>query len=474
MDAAAPEPQVTTRWLGLAGLAIGVFMFTLDASIVNVALPTLVRTLDTSFATVQWIVLSYLLMATALVLTAARWGEIWGKKRAYMGGLAVFILGSVLCGLAPDIGWLIAFRAVQGLGAVFVSALGAAIVGEMFPPRERGRAMGIIGSAVLLGVALGPSLGGLVIAVSSWRWMFYINLPIGLAALLVLSRYVPDIAPRAPAHAFDWPGNLLAALMLCTFPLALTWGQSDGFARAHVLALLFVSLLALVTFLWVEARSPGPLLDLNVFRNRVFANGLTMSGIMFLVLTGTGFLMPFYLEVVARFSPAKVGMLLAISPIAGGVIAPLGGLLSDRIGARFVTICGLALIAIGLSLFTWIGETVSIVGFAACVIPIGIGMGMFQAANDSNVLNAVAPERLGLASALLSLMRTLGQTAGVPLLATIFSIAAWGSAGRASGQALLAQPPAALLHATHVAFATAAAIVVCAIVAATRRQTSQT
>jgi EmrB/QacA subfamily drug resistance transporter len=462
----APEPPPSPhRWLGLVGVCMGVFMFTLDSSIVNVATPTLVRAFGTTFSTVQWVVLAYLLIATALVMAAAWLGDVYGKRRAYLFGVAVFTFGSMLCGLSPSIGWLIACRALQGLGAVFVSALGAAIVGEMFAPRERGRAMGMIGSAVLLGVALGPSVGGLIIELAGWRWMFLVNIPVGIATMAVIYRFVPDIAPRHATSAFDWTGTLVAAAMLASLALGLTWGQRDGFGTPLVVALLATFAISLMAFVLVESRARAPLLDLRLFSNRPFAVGLLMSNLVFLVLGGTGFLLPFFLEVVAHYPTAKVGLLLAISPVVGGVIAPLGGTLADRLGARRVALTGLALIASGCLLFVTVDDQVTIWGYALRVAPVGIGMGLFNAANNSGVLNAVSHEQLGIASALLSLMRTLGQTTGVPLLAAAFSLAALGHAGSAQHQALLTLPTDSLVRATHWAFFVAGCILLAALAA---------
>jgi EmrB/QacA subfamily drug resistance transporter len=463
-----PAGSTSARWLGLTGLCIGVFMFTLDGSIVNVALPTLVTALSTSFDMVQGVVVAYLLVATALVMPAARWGDRVGKPRAYALGLLLFTAGSLLCGLAPTVGWLIAFRALQGLGAVLVSALGAAIVGEMFGPHERGRAMGMIGSAVLLGVAIGPSLGGFIISIAGWRWMFLVNIPVGLIAFAVVQRFVPAIAPRAPNAPFDWPGTLLAGVMLSAFALGLIGGQRNGFADPFVVMLLVVALVSLLTFLKVEASKDGALLDLRLFRNVPFASGLLMAGLMFMVLAGTGFLMPFFLEVIAGYSTAQVGLLLAISPIAGGVVAPFGGALSDRVGSRVVTVSGLTLIALGSASFITMDAHPGVLGFALRVIPIGTGMGLFNAANNSSVLNAVTREQLGIASALLSLVRTLGQTTGVPLLAAVFTLAALGHATSGKPHALLSLPTDTLLHGMHVAFGAAAVFVGGAIWAAVR------
>ncbi|HTS54713.1 MAG TPA: DHA2 family efflux MFS transporter permease subunit [Burkholderiales bacterium] len=457
-----PSPE---RWLGLIGLCLGVFMFTLDASIVNVALPTLVAAFGTTFSTIQWVVLGYLLIATALVMAAARLGDIHGKKRAYLAGLAIFTLGSLLCGMAPSAGWLIACRAVQGLGAVFVSALGAAIVGEMFATTERGRALGMIGSAVLLGVALGPSVGGFIIAWVGWRWMFFVNIPVGIVAMSVVFRFVPDIPGRPASAGLDWPGTVLACVMLGGMALGLTWGQRDGFETPLVVGLLATAIVALAAFLYVEPRVASPILDLRVFRNKPFATGLLMGYLVFLVLGGTGFLLPFFLEVMAHYPTAKVGLLLAISPIVGGVTAPIGGALADRVGPRWVALSGLLLVALGCVLFTSIDEHVTVWGFALRVAPVGLGMGLFNAANNSSVLNAVPRDQLGIASALLSLMRTLGQTTGVPVIASIFSLVALGETSGGRHHALLTLPAESLLRGLHWAFIAAAGLSLAAFAA---------
>ncbi|MEO8630376.1 MAG: DHA2 family efflux MFS transporter permease subunit [Betaproteobacteria bacterium] len=463
--ASAPaSPGPPSRSLGLIGLCIGVFMFTLDASIVNVAMPTLVKAFDTTFAVVQWVVLSYLLVATALVMAAAHLGDRFGRRRSYLFGLAVFTIGSLLCGLSTSIATLIACRVLQGLGAVFVSALGAAIVGEMFKPNERGRALGMIGSAVLLGVAIGPSIGGFIIELAGWRWMFLVNIPVGIGAFFAVRRFVPESSVQPSDHPFDWLGTVLAAVLLSAFALGMTWGQRDGFTSTLVLALLAFAVVALILFIVVESRAAGPILDLRLLRNKAFASGLLISGIVFLVLGGTGFLLPFFLEVVSQYSIGKVGMLMAISPVLGGVTAPFGGMLSDRLGSRWVAFAGLALIAVGCFSFGSIDDHVSVLGFALRVAPFGIGMGLFNAANNSSVLNAVPRERLSIASALLSLMRTLGQTTGVPVIASIFALSALGHTGSAQHQALLTLSSDSLVRGIHVAFVSAGLIVMVGLV----------
>jgi nitrate/nitrite transporter NarK len=295
--------------------------------------------------------------------------------------------------------------------------------------------------------------------------MFLVNIPFGIAAFTVICLLVPTMRARPAIHRFDWPGTALACTMLTALALGLTWGQRDGFGSPLIEALLAVAVLGFGAFVLVESLVAGPSLDLRVFRNRPFAIGLSMSGLVFVVLGGTGFLLPFYLEIVAGYPTAKVGLLMAVSPVLGGLTAPMGGTLADRLGARRVSLAGLTLLAVGCALLASVGPQISALEFALRVAPIGMGMGLFNAANNSSVLNAVPRERLGIASALLSLMRTLGQTTGVPLLATVFSLAALGHGVGEPRPALLTLPAPSLVHGMHWAFATAACIALLALTA---------
>ncbi len=457
-------PASPRRWIGLAGIGTGIFMFTLDGSIVNVALPTLVTELSTDFATVQWIVLAYLLVVSSLVLGAARMGDLHGKKRIYLAGLGLFTAASFGCALSPDVRWLIAMRAVQGLGGVFVAALGAAIIAEIFPPKERGRALGFIGTSVLLGVALGPTLGGLILHYASWRWMFLVNIPIGIVVIVLLARVLPP-RPSPPGRAgFDWPGTVLLAIGLISLALAFTFGQRQGFGTQPVPALFALAGAGILAFLVRERQAASPLIDLRLLANAQLAGGLGACVLAFTVLGGMTFILPFFLQLVGGFQAAQVGLLLAISPAVGGITAPLAGHLADRIGARWVTALGACSVALGCFLLATLDENISVLSFAARVAFVGLGTGMFNAANNASVLNSVKRENLGVASGLLSLMRTLGQSTGVPLAATTFGLLALGHAGVGDAQALLGLPPASLVHGTRWVFIGAGLVALAAAV----------
>ena len=244
------------KWWALLGIGMGMLMSTLDASIVNVSLPTLVRALNTDFATVQWVVLSYLLVITTLMLSVARLGDMLGKKKLYNIGLVIFTIGSLLCGLAPTVGWLIAFRAVQGVGAVMLTALGTAIITEVFPPEERGRALGIGGGIVAVGIALGPTVGGLLIGTIGWRSVFLVNVPIGILAAFIVHRVIPTLARDEAAKRFDIVGAAIMFVTVGSYALGMTLGQDMGFSTPLVLGLLATAVVGLLLFVLVERAGP--------------------------------------------------------------------------------------------------------------------------------------------------------------------------------------------------------------------------
>ena len=317
-----PLTNSQKSWV-LLGIGLSVLMSTLDVGIINVALPTLVEFFHTSFPKAQWAILGYQLVSSGLVLGATRLGDMWGKKSLYLGGLIVFTISSLLCGLAPSIEALIGFRALQGLGSLFISGLGLAIITEVFPASERGRAVGTIGAVVSLGVALGPSVGGLLIGFAGWHSVFLVNVPLGILAVLVVFRVVPpSIRPTDPQR-FDAIGALLAFVTLGCFALGMTQGQSQGFGSTSALALLSLAVINFVSFLLLQSRLTYPLLELDLFRNLQLSMGLLSGWIVFIVLTGTLLITPFFLEGVMNYSTAKVGLLLAVSPVTSGLIDPI-------------------------------------------------------------------------------------------------------------------------------------------------------
>jgi EmrB/QacA subfamily drug resistance transporter len=439
------------KWYVMVAVAMGIFLATIDGSIVNVALPTLVRELNTDFPTVQWVVLAYLLTLATVMLSMGRLGDMLGKKPVYTAGFVLFTAGSVLCGLAPTVYWLIGFRVVQAVGASMIMALGMAIVTEAFPPHERGRALGISGTVVSIGVVVGPTVGGLILGAASWHWIFFVNLPVGVVGTLLVLRFVPDFRP-AGGQRFDFAGALTLLISLLSLLLAMTLGQRLGFADPRVLLLFGVWAAFLAIFVAIERRSPQPMIDLNLFRNRLFSVNLVTGLITFISMGGTIILMPFLLENVLGYSTRQVGLLMATVPLGIGVVAPISGSLSDRVGTRPITVVGLAAMLLGFFALSTVTTEMTTLGYILRFLPVGIGMGIFQSPNNSAVMGAVPRRRLGVASGLLSMTRTLGQTTGIAVLGALWASRVLFHSPTTLPQGVTNAPPAAQVAGLHDTF----------------------
>ena len=380
----------------------------------------LVRELKTDFATVQWVVLGYLLVQTTLMLSMGRLGDMIGKKPIYTTGVVIFTLGSLLCGLAPTVFWLIGFRLLQAIGASMTLSLGTAIVTEAFPPTERGRALGLSGTIVSVGIVFGPTIGGIILEALSWHWIFFVNLPVGILGTVMALRYVPDFRPTG-RQKFDFGGAATLLITLLSLSLALTVGQQWGFADGRILTLFTIFAFFLIIFLIIEWRSPQPMIDLKLFRNRLFSINLLSGVLVFVGLSGIFILLPFYLELVLGYEPRQVGLLMAVVPVLLSITAPISGWFSDKFGPRPVIVVGLSVIIVGAFLLSRLNEETTILLFILAALPIGAGVGIFQSPNNSAVMGSVPRERLGIASSLLSVTRTLGQVIGIAILGAVWA-----------------------------------------------------
>ncbi len=340
------EIDYNRKWYVMAAVAMGIFLATIDSSIVNVALPTLVRQYNTNFATVQWVILAYLLTLATLLLSVGRLADMRGKKPIYGTGFIVFTAGSILCGLAPTVYWLIFFRIVQAIGATMILALGMAIVTEAFPASERGKALGITGSMVSIGIVIGPTIGGIIIDALSWNWIFFVNIPVGIVGLWMLIKFVPNIKPIGKQR-FDVPGAVFLFISLLSFLIVLTVGQQHSFIEFRVLILFVISIVFFGLFIWQELRTDQPMIDLDLFKNKIFSISLATGFLTFFTIAGTIILMPFYLENNLGYETRQVGLMLAVVPIAMGVVSPISGSLSDRFGSRAIAVLGLIILSIG-------------------------------------------------------------------------------------------------------------------------------
>lgn len=441
------EVDYSRKWYVMAAVGMGVFLSTIDGSIVNIALPTLVRELNADFALVQWVILAYLLTITTLMLSVGRLADMIGKKPIYTTGFIIFTTGSVLCGLAPAAVWLIVFRVVQAVGAAMILALGMAIITESFPATERGKALGISGGLVSVGIVVGPTLGGFILDTLSWHWIFFVNLPVGILGTLMVIRFVPDIRP-AGGQRFDYAGALTLFISLLALLLALTFGQRIGFVSWPIAALLATWLVFLTLFIYIEWRglqggAGQPMIDLRLFANRLFSINLITGFLTFVAIAGTTLLMPFYLENVLQYEPSQIGLLLAVVPIALGITAPVSGWLSDRFGTRPITVAGLAVLVTGYFALSTLQSDTGALGFVVRFMPIGFGMGMFQSPNNSAIMGTAPRGRLGIVSGMLAITRTLGQTTGIAVWGAFWAARVFTYVGETIPAGATAAPAAA-------------------------------
>ncbi len=404
----------------MAAVGSGLFLATIDGSIVNVSLPTLETELNAPFALIEWVVLAYLLIITSLMLTLGRLADMFGKKTIFLAGYIIFTVGSALCGLSSSAVMLIAFRALQAVGASMTMALGTAIITEAFPSHERGQALGISGTLVSIGLMAGAPLGGLILAILSWHWIFFVNIPVGLVGIYLVIRHIPDWKPPG-GQRFDLPGAVSLFACLVSFLLGLSIGQDSSFSEPTVIWLLSASLILLVAFIIIELKSLHPMIDLTMFKEQLFSVNLVTGTMTFIGSAGIVLIAPFFLQNVLDYSPQKAGALLTIVPIAMGILAPVSGRMSDRYGTRALTVIGLAVAALGYLAVSTLTENTTAMGYLLRFLPVGIGMGIFQSPNNSAVMGAVPRHRLGVASGLLSISRTIGQVMGISLVGSFWA-----------------------------------------------------
>ncbi len=341
----------TQNWLIFLMVAIGIFMATLDGSIVNIALPSIMADFGVPLATVQWVVMIYLLTVTSLLLSFGRLSDIQGRRIIYSSGLFLFSIGSLFCGMAPSAHLLIVSRFFQGLGAAMTMACTPALIVDTFPEAKRGRALGLMGSVVASGLTAGPVLGGLLIHYFSWRAIFYINIPIGLlTAAGVFFLLKGSKADVTRAETFDWPGAAILTLLLGSFLMAITHAYEWGYFSAPTLALLAICILAAACLLFVETRVSHPLLSRSLFAIRLFSLPIMAAVILFVCLFSLVFLMPFYLIHPRGYPVNTAGGIMACIFVALFVVSPFSGALFDRIGSRLL--CTLAMALLACSLFS--------------------------------------------------------------------------------------------------------------------------
>ncbi|MBZ9848804.1 MFS transporter [Mesorhizobium sp. CA14] len=448
----------------LASLSLAMLVSSLGTSIANVALPTLSVAFAASFAAVQWVVLAYLLAITMLIVSVGRFGDLIGRRRLLIAGLALFSAASFAAAFAPSLALLIAARAAQGLGAAVMMALTIAFIGETVPKERTGSAMGLLGTMSAIGTALGPSLGGVLIATLGWRSIFLVNAGLGAAALLAAWRFLPAgeatairaFHGEARGH-FDALGTLLLAATLAAYALSMTMGHGH-FGGLNV-ALLGGAIVGAGLFVVVEARVASPLVKLALLRDPVLASSFAMNALVSTVMMATLVVGPFFLSRALGLGDATTGAVLSIGPVVSALCGVIAGRVVDRLGAAAMVVAGLILMVAGCVALAALPGLFGVAGYAAAIILLTPGYQLFQAANNTAVMADVDRSERGVVSGMLNLSRNLGLVTGTAVMGALFAFAV--GTGNVAAAA-----PAAVAHGMEFTFVIAAGLVLVATVIA--------
>lgn len=395
-------------------------MASLDTSIANAGLPTLAHSFGAPFHQIQWVVLAYLLAITTLIVSVGRLGDMVGRRKLLLAGIALFTGASLLCGLAPGLSLLIAARAAQGLGAAVMMALTIAFVGETVPQERTGSAMGLLGTMSAIGTALGPSLGGFLIAGVGWRAIFLFNVPVGILALFLAWRYLPT-SLRETRSSFDVAGTVLLGLALASYALAMTTG-GGRFGPLNI-TLIAGALLSGFLFIVVEGRVKFPLLRLGIFSDRLLSGSLAMSALVSTVMMSTLVVGPFYLARALGLNAVDVGLALSVGPAVVALTGVPAGRLADHFGARRISGAGLAAMAVGSLLLCMTSTSMGPAGYLGPIIVLTAGYALFQTSNNTVVMAGVSSDQRGVISGMLSLSRNLGLITGASVMGAVFALA---------------------------------------------------
>lgn len=399
------------KWIALAVTTIGSFMAALDSTIVILALPNMLQDLHSDLVRMTWVILGYLIVNTVLQLSVGRLADMFGRVRLYNLGFVIFTVGSVLCGVSPTDTLLIVSRVIQGIGGAMLTANSIAIITEVFPSDQRGRAMGINSITWGAGSVLGPVLGGFILAFASWRWIFLVNLPIGIVGTLAAYLLLHDIAPNPRGERFDLLGALLFCIGLVTLLLGLMNSIGAGWLSSPVIISLAIALISFVGFFFWERHVSHPMLDLHLFANRRYAFSVLAATFQSLAVFAVNFLIIFYLQGVRGYTPLTAAFLILPLPLLISIIGPLGGIWADRdrFGGTTPATVGLIVQVAALIVLAFLTPTTSYVFLALALSLMGLGGAFFWSPNTSTTMGAAPRNRLGVASATLNTMRNFGM-----------------------------------------------------------------
>ena len=405
----------------IAGISISLFMMNLDTSIVSVGLPTMIKSLKTSFASAEWFVLAYLLVLTALITAAGRLGDMIGKKKLYLAGIVLFTTASLLCGISGSAASFIVFRSVQGLGAALILALSMAIATELTPKKELGKIMGVLSTITALGIAGGPTNGSLLLATFGWQSMFLVNIPCGIIAYGLGYKFIKNSAGKKHMP-IDWRGIILLALTLSSYCIGMTMIEKNGFDDPIVLAGIAGTVIGLFAFIQLEKKITYPLINLGIFKNRLITKNLVTTVLVYTVIITTVLLPPFYLSRAGNYSFLQIGLMMSFGPLLTVALSIYAGKVADRYGAKNVMFYAVLTIATGCFCMSTIAPAASIAGYLWRIGIIALGLNFFKTPNNTVVMETAHADQRGLLSGFLSLSRILGQITGTTVMGVIFAV----------------------------------------------------
>lgn len=418
------------RITALIAIAIFTFMTSLDSSIVNIATPIMAKDMSVSSSTIEWVISIYLMIISALIMFFGRLGDIVGKVRVFKIGTIIFTIGSLIAGIKLNFSFLLFGRAIQAFGAAMTMSNNFGITTEMFPLQERGRALSILATFFALGSIAGPSLGGLILNAGSWPYIFWINVPIGVVAIIAGVISLPKDSPTNANKKIDWYGTPIFAAFIALFFYALMQGQTQGYGNPTILTTLTTAIVLFIAFVVIEHHVALPMLNFQIFKNANFTMGVLSALLAFIVGYFFSILMPYYLVNARHYSAGFAGILLAIIPLTIAFFGPVGGTLADKFGGEKISIIGLASLTIAQILILGFKLYSPIWLFVITSLFYGIGMGLFQSPNNSVIMSSVDKQFLGIAGSVNSLARNFGMELGVSLSTIILYSSMSAKAGK--------------------------------------------
>lgn len=407
------------QWMILFTTSLGTLIASLNTSIINIALPQITTYYQAPLSTAEWVVMIYLLLMSSLVLIFGRLGDMYGYKRMYVLGFAIFTVSSLFMAWSPNILTLIGFRGIQAIGAAMVIAIVQAIIAANFPPGVRGSAIGLNSMVVSLGLATGPSLGGFLISFINWQSIFYINIPIGIIGTVWAWKVLPP--QKGTPQKFDLVGAGTFFVSQMALLLALSHGQEWGWSSPVIIGLLAGSVITFVFFTYWENHIELPMIYLKLFKNRLFAASNTAAFINYMTQYSVTFLMPFYLIDVIHLPVNRAGLVMTVFPVVMMLTSPFSGVWVDRIGSRALTSLGMGFIAIAILILSRLSSTLNIPLIVAALALVGLGTGLFLTPNNTAIMSSVPKDQVGIGSGMIATMRSLGQVMGIAVSGAVFT-----------------------------------------------------